>query len=126
MISIVNYLFESKTLVRNHQKIKTYDKVKWHFPDGKNCSSLEAGKLHIEVLMKWLKLHSLLSEYGKEIFEIGVDQDTSITSQMLTQEGRNILDKCYDKWLRTVVYGKKPSTSLLDGYYKLESKGDRR
>ena len=93
---------------------KVYDKVKWHFPDGKNCPNLEAGKLHIDVLMKWLKSHSLLSEYGNEMFDIGVDQDTSITSEMLILQGKNILDECYDEWLATIVYGESPSTSLLD------------
>jgi len=47
------------------------------------------------------------------MFDIGVDQDTSITSEMLSKEGKKILDECYDKWLATIIYGESPSTSLL-------------
>jgi hypothetical protein len=36
-------------------KTKVYDKVSWHFPEGKNCPDIETAKNHFIKLMNWLK-----------------------------------------------------------------------
>ena len=92
----------------------TYDKVSWHFPDGENCPSLEAAKVHFDVLMDWLKSQHLLSEEGREAIEVGIDSDFSLTSYMLTDKGNRLLKICYAEWARTVKYGVQPSMSILD------------
>ncbi|QTA83792.1 Uncharacterized protein dnl_62080 [Desulfonema limicola] len=95
-------------------KITVYDKVSWHYPEGKNCQSIEVAKVHFVAVMKWLKENNLLSDDGKEIFGIGVDADFSITSPMLNEKGNDVLKKHYSNWLKTVDYSKKIDLKILD------------
>ena len=92
----------------------TYDKVSWHFPDGKNCPSLEAAKVHFDVVMRWLESRNLLSAEGREAMQIGIDSDFSLTSYMLTDKGNQLLTTCYTEWASTVRYGTQPSVRLLE------------
>lgn len=78
--------------------IVVYDKVSWHYPEGKNCPSLEAAKIHFLVMMKWLKENNLLSTEGEEVWELGVDADFSITSTMLNEKGKIF-------WISTIPSG---------------------
>ena len=93
---------------------KTYDKVSWHFPEGKNCPDLDAAKIHFDVVMRWLESHDLLSREGQEAMEIGIDSDFALTSHMTTDKGNRLLASCYSDWIRTVQYGRRPSVKLLD------------
>jgi len=93
---------------------KTYDKVSWHFPEGKGCPSLEAAKLHFSIIMEWLKEKSLLSSEGLEAYGNGIDAEFSLTTHMLNPDGNKILGECYAMWARTIEYGVRPSTGLLD------------
>ena len=98
---------------------KTYDKVSWHFPDGKNCPSFEAAKAHFDVLMEWLQSRRLLSEEGQEAMDIGVDSDFSLTSYMLTDRGNDLLTARYTEWVRTMTYGEKqPSMDALEDWLR--------
>lgn len=101
---------------------KTYDKVNWHFPEGKGCPSLEAAKKHFFVVTQWLKGKGLLSAEGSEALENGIDSEFSLTAHMVTAEGNKILGECYEAWVRTVQYGRTPSTDLLEKCLR-ESKG---
>lgn len=92
----------------------TYDKVSWHYPDGKNCPDLDAAKAHFGVLMRWLGSQDLLSEEGQEAINAGVDSDFALTSHMLTDKGNRLLKICYAEWARTARYGVQPSMSILD------------
>lgn len=92
----------------------TYDKVSWHFPDGKNCPSLEAAKVHFDIVMHWLESRNLLSAEGREAMRIGIDSDFSLTSYMLTNKGNQLLTTCYAEWASTVRYGTQPSVRLLE------------
>ncbi len=92
----------------------TYDKVSWHFPDGKTCPSLQAAKVHFSVVMRWLESQNLLSAEGHEAVEMGIDSDFALTSSMLTDTGDRLLGTCYAKWVRTVQYGTRPSVRLLE------------
>lgn len=94
--------------------VRTYDKVSWHFPDGENCPSLKAAKVHFDVLMDWLKSQDLLSEEGQEAMKVGIDSDFAITSHMLTDEGNRLFKICYAEWTRTVRYGVRPSMGLFE------------
>ena len=96
----------------------TYDKVSWHFPDGKDCPSLEAAKVHFDVLMEWLQSRHLLSEEGQEAMEFGIDSDFSLTSYMLTDRGNRLLTACYAEWASTVTYGVRPSMSAIEDYLR--------
>ncbi len=89
--------------------IEVYDKVSWHFPEGQNCPSLEAAKVHFIAVMEWLKENNLLSKEGKEVVELGVDSEFSITSSMLNSEGNKVFKKHYSDWLRSIDYTNKPN-----------------
>ena len=96
----------------------TYDKVSWHFPDGKHCPSLEAAKIHFDVVMHWLSSRNLLSAEGDQAMEVGIDSDFSLTSYMLTDPGNQLLAICYTEWAGTVRYGSRPSMRLLEDYLR--------
>lgn len=83
-----------------------YDKVSWHFPEGKSCPSLEAAKAHFKAIMQWLKEHNLLTEEGLDAYEAGIDDDFAITSTMLNDIGNKILREYYSDWLRSIGYKK--------------------
>jgi hypothetical protein len=95
---------------------KVYDKVKWHYPEGKGCPDIESAKQHFSAVMKWLNKNNLLSEEGDELFELGVDSDFSITSSMLSEKGNKILQKKYSKLLKNIDYSKKPTKEYIDKY----------
>lgn len=104
---------------------KTYDKVSWHFPEGKGCQSLEAAIIHFTVVMQWLQKKGLLSTEGHEAMQNGIDSEFSLTAYMLTADGVGILDKCYSNWVSSIQYGKVPSTDLLDRCYRISKERDR-
>ena len=95
-------------------KLKIYDKVAWHFPEGKNCPNIETAKRHFVAIMNWLAFNELLSAEGKEFLELGIDSDFSLTSAMLNNKGNQVLEKAYEKWIKTIDYKKEISTKLLD------------
>jgi hypothetical protein len=99
---------------------KTYDKVSWHFPEGKGCPSLAAAKIHFQVVTEWLKDKGLLSAEGIEAVDAGIDSDFALTAHMLTTKGNRILGRCYSDWVRAVIYGQRPSVALLDKSLKEE------
>lgn len=95
---------------------KVYDKVKWHYPDGEGCPDLESAKQHISAVMNWLNNSNLLSDEGREMLELSIDSDFSITSSMLSESGNKVLQKNYSKLLQNVNYSKKPTKEKMDQY----------
>ncbi len=95
-----------------------YDKVSWHYPDGTNCPSLSTAKKHFEVVMEWLQTHGFLSDEGKEIFELGISADFSITSTMLNKEGNLFFGDNYHNWIKTLSYSKAADLNILDDWLK--------
>lgn len=94
-------------------QVKVYDKAKWHL-ESESDASYEEKLQHLTVIMNWLKDKGLLNKYGLEIYELGIDEEFSLTSQMLTDEGKELLDKCYDKWLQNLRYGEIPSLEVFN------------
>lgn len=94
--------------------MEVYDKVSWHYPEGKNCPSIEAAKKHFIKIMDWLSKNNLLSDDGKEVLELGIDSDFSFTSSMLTDQGNETIKKYYSKWMKTIEYHSDISTDYLD------------
>ena len=100
------------------KKNKIYDKVAWHFPEGKDCPSIEIAKKHFKVIMKWLSENKLLNGEGEELFEFGIDADFSLTSSMLNEKGNLILGENYKKWIQSIDYKKEPSIEFLNNELK--------
>ena len=95
-------------------KLIVYDKVSWHFPEGKHCPSLEAAKAHFYALIGWVKENGLLSDEGEEVIDLGVDAEFSITSSMLNKKGNDILSKYYGDWLSGIKYSGDIDMKILD------------
>ncbi|XOJ01570.1 hypothetical protein ACMX2M_07505 [Paenibacillus polymyxa] len=78
--------------------IVVYDKASWHLE-----SDSPTGLEHLRVIMDWLEQQELLSDDGLEIFELGVDQEFSLTSEMVTEEGKELLDSYYTNWTKAIT-----------------------
>lgn len=95
-------------------QVSIYDKVKWHTGDAKAPVDIKVAKIHFQVIMDWLSRNDLLSESGKEEYEIGIDSTFAITSRMLSDSGNSIMKNYYKIWLKSFNYGEIPSTDYLD------------
>lgn len=95
---------------------KVYDKVKWHYPEGKNCPNLKSAKQHFSVVMEWLNCNKFLSQEGKELYELGIGSDFSITSSMLTDQGNKIMTERYSELLKNINYSKSPTKTVIENY----------
>jgi len=96
--------------------LKIYDKVSWHYPEGKS-PDLSSALNHFFVIMDWLNEHNLLTTEGKEIFDLGISPDFSITSAMVTLKGNELLNKYYSKWIKNI--DGKTKNEMLDIWEKL-------
>ena len=96
-------------------KKTVYDKVEWHYPEGKGCPDLKTATIHFKAVLDWLDQHDLLTPLGKEIYDLGVDRETSITSDMLTEKGNRIMKRCYDEMTKGLKYGQTPSLDCFNG-----------
>jgi len=69
----------------------------------------------MNTLMKWLKSHNLVNDYGLEIWAAGIDEDFGIDEMMLTEPGNRLLALYYVAWL-DVVDPVKPDPSYFEPY----------
>lgn len=100
-------------------KKHVYDKVEWHFPEGEGCPDIRTAMIHIRTVLNWLNENDLLTPIGKEIYDIGVGSETSITSDMITDAGNRIMKQCYDVILNELKYGRTPSLNCFEeNHYK--------
>lgn len=97
-----------------------YDKVEWHYPEGEGCPDLKTAMIHIKTVLDWLNNHGMLTSIGKEIYNIGVDSETSITSDMITDTGNRVMKRCYNKILIKFKYGVPPSLRCFNEYLQRE------
>jgi len=91
--------------------LKVYDKVSWHFPEGKSPDMSSASN-HFFVIMNWLNEHNLLTAEGKETLDLGIGSDFSIISSMVTLKGNEILNSYYSKWIKNID-GKTQNEMLI-------------
>ncbi|MGZ0084919.1 hypothetical protein ACWNXI_04890 [Caldibacillus thermoamylovorans] len=94
-------------------RVKVYDKAKWHLESEGNASHEEKLQ-HLVVIMDWLKNKGFLNKYGLEIYELGINEEFSLTAQMLTEEGNQLMDACYSEWLKNYRYGQIPSLKIFE------------
>ena len=94
--------------------IKIIDKGSWHIDNG---VSKEQIIFHFKFVFKWLEKNNLLSEDGKEILSIGIDDSISLNEKMVNKEGLNFLQYYYDEYISSIQYGIKENEKLLDKYY---------
>lgn len=93
--------------------VVVYDKVSWHYPEGK-CPSLKLAIAHFVTIMNWLEKNNLLSEEGKALVALGINEGFSLTSAMVTEEGNTILSDHYQYWLNSISYTNDVSMKVLE------------
>ena len=94
-----------------------YDKAHWQIDAGEDVNLVIE---HFQFMFDWLNEYNLLSDYGKEILEDGIDEDVILNDEMLNSSGQRFLNKYYDKYISEIEYGKKENRKYLeDLYYKL-------
>ncbi len=92
--------------------MQVYDKAQWH---------IDAGEDKIEVVNKFkaifafLSEQNMLSEEGKEIFELGIDGSISLNDKMLNSEGKVFIVRYYD---RVSDFTSKTITGELNKFLK--------
>lgn len=96
-------------------KIKVFDKVSWQVDNGMDHDVVVN---HFTMVFKWLKKHDMLSNDGKEIASAGVDDDTALDEQLVTEEGKTFLTKYYDKIIKEDKYDASQGKKLFDSYYR--------
>ena len=68
--------------------MKIYDKASWHI----DANELEKDVVErFNKIMQWCDNHNLLTEEGKEIVALGIDDAISLHSQMFTTNGNKFM-----------------------------------
>ena len=91
-----------------------YDKARWQIEGGIPENMVVA---HFKFMFVWLNEYKLLSEYGVEILNDGINEDAILTDEMVNVGGKNFLDKYYDQYISQIDYGNKENTNLLKELY---------
>lgn len=79
------------------------DKAAWQI-DGGVPEELVVN--HFKTVFLWLKRHDMLSDEGEEEFEDGIDDCASLNEDLITKEGIEFLEKCYDDYLKVIAKDK--------------------
>ena len=74
--------------------MKIFDKAQWHIDSGEDQSDVVA---KFKKVFLFLNIHNMLSTDGLEIYELGIDSSVSLNEKMVTQDGKNFLEKYYDE-----------------------------
>lgn len=104
-------------------KSYTIDKVGWHTKTPGNIEPLEKTHARFKAVIDFLQDNGLTT---RPILrkDDSVDDETSIHTDALTEEGRRIIEKCYHKWLKKVDKGlDAQDTSMFYQEMNSSSKG---
>lgn len=79
------------------------DKAAWQIEGG------VPGELvvnHFKTVFLWLEKHDMLSDEGKEELEDGIDDCASLNEELITKDGIEFLESCYDDYLKVIAKDK--------------------
>lgn len=79
------------------------DKAVWQI-DGGVSEKLVVN--HFKTVFMWLDSHEMLTEEGKEELEDGIDDCASLNENLVTRDGLDFLEECYDEYLKVIAKGK--------------------
>ena len=94
--------------------MQVYDKAAWQIDNGINKDVVIN---HFTLVFEWLQAHNMLSKNGKDILDIGIDDDTSLNEQLVTTEGAKFLSAYYDRLIEQSEYKTSVEEDLLSSYY---------
>lgn len=98
--------------------MKIYDKAEWQIDGGVDKSSVAQ---HFKLLFNWLSTKGLLNNDGHEILELDAYGDTSLHSDLLTDEGNSFVEKTYDEVVKSHRYGTEDFIKALEERYTKKS-----
>ncbi len=78
--------------------LKIYDKAQWHIDAGEDKYSV-INKM--KALFDFLDSKGYLTEEGKEIIKISIDDSASIHERILSEEGNKFMESQYDNIINT-------------------------
>jgi hypothetical protein len=99
-------------LLEASSKIKVYDKASWHIDNGENKNEVLK---KMKIIFDFLNKNSLLNSDGKELFNLGINEDSSLHDGLVTNEGKEFLDKNIDK---IISKSSKEIEKTLENLYK--------
>lgn len=70
--------------------MKVFDKISWHTDAGEE---VRGNIQRFQVIFEFLNSHNMLSDDGKEIYEIGIDSDASLHAKLLTDKGVSFCER---------------------------------
>lgn len=76
--------------------MKIYDKAKWHIEGGENKEEVLK---KLSIIFEFLNKNKWLTSEGEEIYELGIDSNTSLHERMVSEAGKKFLDERYDALL---------------------------
>ena len=91
---------------------KVYDKAPWNIDGGENKKKEIIAKF--KAIFIFLNKHNFLTEDGKEILEIEMDESIVLSSNMITTKGNKFLSKYYNKG---IDYSSTKIRKELEKYY---------
>lgn len=96
--------------------MKIIDKAAWQIDGG---IPRELVVNHFRTVFVWLEKHKMLSDAGKEELEDGIDDCATLMEDLITKEGMEFLENCYDDYLRAIAKGKYGTEESGDELEKL-------
>jgi hypothetical protein len=99
-------------LLEASSKITVYDKASWHIDNGENKNEVLK---KMKIIFDFLNKNSLLNSDGKELFDLGINEDSSLHDGLVTNEGKEFLDKNIDK---IISKSSKEIEKTLENLYK--------
>jgi len=94
--------------------MKIIDKASWQIDGGIQKSAV---KKHFETVFCWLDCKNMLTPDGKEEFDFGFDESSSINEQLISLEALAFLESRYDEYLKSVEYGVDSGAIVLERIY---------
>lgn len=76
--------------------MNVYDKASWHIDEGQDEKEVLT---RFSLIFSYLNENAMLTDDGKEIFELGIDDSVVIHEGMLTESGNAFMNDRYDSLL---------------------------
>ena len=80
--------------------MKVYDKASWHIDNGEDKDEVLS---RFSFLFAYLEKKNMLTDEGKEIFELGIDSSISLHERLVTDEGKKFLEANIDELLKMSI-----------------------
>lgn len=76
--------------------MQVYDKAAWHIDNGEEKAEVLK---RFGLIYEFLAKHKMLNDEGMENYEMGADESWALYDRMLTEVGKQFMEKQYDRLL---------------------------